>query len=203
MGRVGADELLEAERDEAGEEEAGEGEHVEGHQVGLGAVPSRAGVPRARVGAVGQPRTVGGGPPRQAQEGGQREERVHVHDAVQRRDVDAGSPAPAAPAAAATPRRDVAAVHAALLLAASLDWIGEETEVSLGIGLALPSTKKRVVGWSVSTCAHMTDTDQPQVREWVGAACRHCESWAYLVVFFYFVIVVFSYVFDKYYLIMY
>ena len=38
MAGVGADELLEAERDEAGEEEAGEGEDVEGDEVGLGAV---------------------------------------------------------------------------------------------------------------------------------------------------------------------
>jgi hypothetical protein len=107
VGRgVGADELLEAERDEAGEEEAGEGEHVEGDEVRLGAVPRGAGVARA-VGAVGEPRPVGGGPPRQAQEGGQGEERIHVHDAVQRRDVDAGAPASAG--------RDVA-VHGCLLL---------------------------------------------------------------------------------------
>ncbi|RLM86300.1 hypothetical protein C2845_PM04G06450 [Panicum miliaceum] len=109
LRREGADELLEAERDEAGEEEAGEGEHVEGDEVGLCAVPGRAGVARA-VGAAGEPRAVGGGAPRQAHERGEGEERVHVHDAVQRRDVDARAPAPAAPAAAAAAGRDVA-VH--------------------------------------------------------------------------------------------
>jgi hypothetical protein len=90
--RVGADELLEAERDQAGEEEAREGEHVEGDEVGLGAVPRRAGLAQA-VGAGGEAGAVGGGAPRQADEGGESEERVHVHDAVQRRDVDARAPA--------------------------------------------------------------------------------------------------------------
>jgi maltooligosyltrehalose trehalohydrolase len=96
--RVGAHDLLEAERDDAGEEEAGEGEDVEQDEVGLDAVPRGAGGAQA-VGAAGELGPVGGGAPRQADEGRQGEERVHVHDAVQRRDVDARAPAATAAAA--------------------------------------------------------------------------------------------------------
>lgn len=82
--RVGAHDLLEAERDDAGEEEAGEGEDVEQDEVGLDAVPRGAGGAQA-VGAAGELGPVGGGAPRQADEGRDGEERVHVHDAVPRR----------------------------------------------------------------------------------------------------------------------
>lgn len=111
----GADDLLEAERDEAGEEEAGEGEDVEGDEVGLDAVPRGAGA--QVVGAVGEARPVGGGAPRQAQEGGEGEERVHVHDAVQGRDLDARPPT-----AAAAAGRGVAVFHG--LVRAVLDFGG-------------------------------------------------------------------------------
>jgi hypothetical protein len=63
--RVGADEQLEAQRDEAGEEEAREREHVEQDQVGLGAVPRRTGLAEP-VGVVSEARAVGGGAPGQA-----------------------------------------------------------------------------------------------------------------------------------------
>ncbi|GMN41393.1 hypothetical protein TIFTF001_010621 [Ficus carica] len=81
------DGLLDPDGDEAGEEERAEGVHVEGHEV-LG--DGGAGV-AAVVGGVDE--GVGGvlGVPRQPDEHGQREERVHVHDAVQCRDVHAGA----------------------------------------------------------------------------------------------------------------
>lgn len=82
MAAHGADGLLEAESDQAGEEEATKGKHMEGHQVRLRLVPGGALRRGKRSG------TVGGGP-RQPREGRKREQRVHVHDPVQRRYADA------------------------------------------------------------------------------------------------------------------
>ena len=73
---AGLDGLLEGERDEAGEEEGAEGVDVEGdHGLGDGG--------GGGAGGRGGQRGKGGWVPREPQEDGEGEERVHVHDAVQ------------------------------------------------------------------------------------------------------------------------
>jgi len=84
-GASEADGLLEGEGDKAGEKEGAEGVDVEGHEV-LG---YRRG---GRAGGIGD-EAVGGvvGVPGEAEEDGESEEGVHVHDGVQGGDVETGN----------------------------------------------------------------------------------------------------------------